>query len=131
MSKSYTWEEISQHNTEASCWVVLYDQVVDVTKFLHIHPGGLDPINDMGGRDITKMFETIGHSANALSTSQKYIIGTLDKTSSPPVIKRKEPTPGSQKPLSKFSVEEDPLVRKLKLGLIVIVMIFVSLYIFS
>ncbi len=131
MSQSYTWEEISRHKSDKSCWVVLYGNVLDVTEFLNLHPGGLDPINDMGGQNITSMFETIGHSPKALETSKKYIIGTLDKTSVPPVVQKKVPVAGSQKPLSKFSVEEDPLIWKLKVGLAAVVLVLISLYIYS
>ena len=33
--KEYSWEEISKHNTESSCWIVLHNRVFDVTPFLH------------------------------------------------------------------------------------------------
>lgn len=32
--KEYSWEEISTHNTESSCWIVLHNKVFDVTPFL-------------------------------------------------------------------------------------------------
>ncbi|KAH9599868.1 Cytochrome b5-like heme/steroid binding domain [Trypanosoma melophagium] len=85
----YKWEEIRQHNKDTDCWVVLYDRVLDVTKFLNEHPGGLDPINDLGGYDITNSFESIGHSSSALARSKEFIIGDLDKDAPPPVVQRK------------------------------------------
>ncbi|ESL05812.1 hypothetical protein TRSC58_06526 [Trypanosoma rangeli SC58] len=85
----YTWEEIRKHNKDTDCWVVLYDRVLDVTKFLSEHPGGLDPINDLGGFDITNSFESIGHSSRALSLSKEFIVGDLHPDSKPPVVKRK------------------------------------------
>jgi len=32
--KEYTWTEISTHNTESSCWIVLHNKVFDITSFL-------------------------------------------------------------------------------------------------
>ncbi|EAN94763.1 putative cytochrome b5 [Trypanosoma cruzi] len=85
----YAWEEIRKHNTDKDCWVVLYGRVLDVTKFLSQHPGGIDPINDLGGYDITNSFESIGHSSRALVLSKEFIVGDLDKDSKPPVVEPK------------------------------------------
>ena len=86
----YTWEEIRKHNKDTDCWVVLYGNVLDVTKFLADHPGGLDPINDLGGYDITNQFEAIGHSKRATTIHQTLAIGKVDPTSVPPKVIRKE-----------------------------------------
>lgn len=82
--KTYTWDEIKQHRSEKDCWVVLHDKVLDVTQFLNEHPGGLDPLNDMAGEDITSSFESIGHSSYALVKSKSFIVGTLDPSCKPP-----------------------------------------------
>lgn len=74
----FSWEEISKHNNEDDCWVVMYDKVLDVTKFLNEHPGGLDPIKDMACQDITSSFESIGHTSTALVKSKTFIIGRID-----------------------------------------------------
>ncbi|KPI85013.1 putative cytochrome b5 [Leptomonas seymouri] len=74
----YSWDEIAKHNTEEDCWVVMYDKVLDVSKFLNEHPGGLDPLKDMATQDITSSFESIGHSSTALVKSKTFIIGRID-----------------------------------------------------
>lgn len=74
----FSWEEIAKHNNENDCWVVMYDKVLDVTKFLNEHPGGLDPIKDMACQDITSSFESIGHTSTALVKSKTMIIGRID-----------------------------------------------------
>ena len=38
--KEYTADEVAQHNKESDCWVIVNDEVLDVTKFLPDHPGG-------------------------------------------------------------------------------------------
>lgn len=85
----YTWEEIRKHNKDTDCWVVLYGKVLNVTSFLNDHPGGLDPINDLGGYDITNQFEAIGHSKRAVPIYESLAIGKLDPTSVPPKVERK------------------------------------------
>ncbi|KPA76986.1 putative mitochondrial cytochrome b5 [Leptomonas pyrrhocoris] len=74
----YSWDEIAKHSTEDDCWVVMYDKVLDVTKFLNEHPGGLDPLKDMAAQDITSSFESIGHTSTALVKSKTFIIGRTD-----------------------------------------------------
>lgn len=74
---SYTWEEIQKHTADDDCWVVMYDKVLDVSKWIHEHPGGLDPIKDMAGMDITSSFESIGHTSTALVGSKAMIIGKV------------------------------------------------------
>ncbi len=36
----YSWEEIQAHNTFRSCWLVVKNEVFDVTSFLDDHPAG-------------------------------------------------------------------------------------------
>lgn len=78
---TYTWEEIKKHNSDTDCWVVLYDSVLDVTEFLNEHPGGLDPLVDQAGCDITNSFESIGHTSTALAKSKSFIVGRVDSAS--------------------------------------------------
>ena len=32
--KKYSWEEVAQHNTADSLWVVIHGEVYDITEFL-------------------------------------------------------------------------------------------------
>lgn len=123
----YTWEEIRKHNTDKDCWVVLYDDVLDVTKFLNDHPGGLDPINDLGGYNITNSFESIGHSEFAIKKTKEYIIGKLDPNSTEPKVQRKVSAGGQQASLQDFKTfkaKNDPTagLKKIVLAIIVILL---------
>ncbi|MBA0556322.1 hypothetical protein Golob_026432 [Gossypium lobatum] len=44
LTKLYTMEEASQHNTKDDCWVVIDGKVYDVTPYLDEHPGGDDVV---------------------------------------------------------------------------------------
>lgn len=125
----YTWEEIRRHNTDKDCWVVLYGKVLDVTAFLNHHPGGLDPINDLGGYDITNSFESIGHTTFAEEKSQKFIIGKVDPNSKPPVVKRKDVV--DNKPINKFQVQQAgplPVIKKAVAAFLVVYLVWVFLF---
>jgi cytochrome b involved in lipid metabolism len=106
--KLFTWEEIRKHNKDTDCWVVMYGKVVDITKFLSTHPGGLDPINDMGGFDLTNQFEARGHSEKADRIWRKHVIGRVDPNSVPPKVVPKAPRGG----LADKPVVADPKAKK-------------------
>eukprot|EP00941_MAST-03F_sp_MAST-3F-sp1_P004266 g4266.t1 len=52
-------EELKQHNSEGSCWVVLYGKVYDFTDFLEDHPAGPDAILHLGGSDGTDRYQDV------------------------------------------------------------------------
>merc|ERR1719161_2456120 len=52
-------EEVAKHTTKASCWVILHENVLDVTTFLKDHPGGELAILTFGGKDATEEFDMI------------------------------------------------------------------------
>jgi cytochrome b involved in lipid metabolism len=92
--KLYGWDEIMKHTTERSCWIVLNGNVVDVTDWLPLHPGGVDTIAEMGGRDVTNMFQAVsahGRSARADTEWKRRVIGKVDPTSVRPPPKAAGP----------------------------------------
>lgn len=103
----YTWDEIKKHDKEDDCWVVMNDKVLNVSEFLNVHPGGLDPIKDMAGMDITSSFESIGHSSTAVVRSKAMIVGKLDPTC-------QKPKPVSSTPAPKWSETDVNELRNFK-----------------
>merc|ERR1719198_333646 len=55
----YTMEEVAKHTSKSDCWVVVADQVLNVTKFLSEHPGGELAILTFAGKDATEEFNMI------------------------------------------------------------------------
>ncbi|KAF2791382.1 hypothetical protein K505DRAFT_363876 [Melanomma pulvis-pyrius CBS 109.77] len=59
MAKVFDYAEVAQHNTAASCWVILYGNVYDVTDFIPEHPGGAKVILQLAGSDATEEYDPI------------------------------------------------------------------------
>ncbi|CAG8567355.1 12120_t:CDS:2 [Ambispora gerdemannii] len=57
--KAYTLADVSKHNKDSDCWVVVNGQVLDVTKFLPDHPGGKKAILLYAGRDASEEFNML------------------------------------------------------------------------
>merc|ERR1719420_2941504 len=55
----FTLEEVAKHTTKQDCWVVVNGEVLDVTKFLPEHPGGVLAIMTFAGKDATHEFNMI------------------------------------------------------------------------
>ncbi|CAD0197608.1 unnamed protein product [Chrysodeixis includens] len=57
-----TANEVKRHHTRRSVWMVIHNEVYDVTSFVNEHPGGEDPLLDAAGLDATIAFYDVGHS---------------------------------------------------------------------
>jgi len=73
----FTKEDVSKHNQPDDCWIIIEDNVYDVTKFLDDHPGGRDILLECAGTDCTTDFRDVGHSVDARNYLIKYKIGVL------------------------------------------------------
>ena len=93
MTKEFTLEEVSKHNTAEDCWIVLGEpgekKVYDITKFLDDHPGGPEIVLDKAGEDAHTEFEDIGHSLDARDQLKELLKGSL-KEDPEEVAKAKE-----------------------------------------
>lgn len=72
-------EEIAFHNREEDCWIILHDDVIDVTHFMKEHPGGMKPLLKYAGRDCTASFLHVHHSKRAIALMQPFIIGKIKR----------------------------------------------------
>ncbi|OCH90591.1 hypothetical protein OBBRIDRAFT_754729 [Obba rivulosa] len=68
MSRRWSLQEVAQHDTSSSCWVIIRTKVYDVTTFLSVHPGGADIILRHAGLDVTVEYESI-HQPHTLERS--------------------------------------------------------------
>ena len=80
--KIYTINEVRMHNREDDCWIIIENDVYNLTEFLYKHPGGKNVLFENAGKDVTENFEAQGHSEIARDILQTYLIGTIDICSS-------------------------------------------------
>lgn len=60
ITQNVSIEELSKHNTiDNRVWVSVNQKVYDLTDFLHQHPGGAKIIMKYGGKDATKIFNSL------------------------------------------------------------------------
>tara|TARA_Y100000816_G_C26004788_1_gene525097 strand:- start:84 stop:332 length:249 start_codon:yes stop_codon:yes gene_type:complete len=76
--KFYSIEEISKHNTENECWVIIKNEVYNVTDFLDEHPGGKKAIMLYAGKDATEEYEMIHNPSIIKKYGKDYHIGRLN-----------------------------------------------------
>jgi cytochrome b involved in lipid metabolism len=77
-------ETVAEHGVADNCWLVINNNVYNLTDFVVSHPGGKAIIEGCG-KDATQLFETrpmgsgTPHSDRARSILEKYYIGSLKK----------------------------------------------------
>lgn len=83
MAKTYTFEEVQQHRSTDSCWVVLYGNVYDVTAFLPNHPGGSKAILQLAGTDATEEYDPIHPPGTLDDLPPEAKLGAFDASTLP------------------------------------------------
>jgi 4-hydroxysphinganine ceramide fatty acyl 2-hydroxylase len=76
----YTASDVSQHNSESSCWITHRGKVLNVTNFLMDHPGGEEFILKYAGRDVEDAMKDVEehvHSESAYDMLDEFLIGRL------------------------------------------------------
>jgi cytochrome b involved in lipid metabolism len=77
--KKFTKEDVAKHDKKDDCWIIIDNNVCDITKFLDEHPGGPQILIMYAGKDCTEDFVDIGHSNDAIELMKKYKIGEIDE----------------------------------------------------
>lgn len=70
--------EVSDHDSEESCWAIIDEVVYDLTEWLPRHPGGREAIAQLCGQDGTALFEgRHGDDLAAQNQLERFAIGPL------------------------------------------------------
>ena len=91
-SNAISVEEVSKHNAAEDCWLVIDNEIWDLTEFATEHPGGSAIIFKYAGRDATQPYNEI-HSSSTLKDNldpSKHV-GTLDTATITPEWTRPPP----------------------------------------
>ncbi|XP_063730016.1 cytochrome b5 [Eleginops maclovinus] len=75
--KYFRLSEIEEQNSFKSTWIIINNNVYDVTKFLEEHPGGEEVLREQAGGNATESFEDVGHSSDAREMAHDMMIGEL------------------------------------------------------
>ncbi|KAL5480695.1 hypothetical protein ACEPAI_9635 [Sanghuangporus weigelae] len=87
----FTLEAVAQHHSSKSCWVIIRNEVYDVTGFLSSHPGGANIILKYAGKDATEAYEPI-HPPSAIADNTPPVkhLGSLDAGSAHAISQAKK-----------------------------------------
>jgi len=81
VSINLSLSEISKHNKNVDCWLIINNKVYDISSYLNIHPGGASTITAYCGKDGTKGFADkdrgTPHSNRADSLLNNYYLGDV------------------------------------------------------
>lgn len=83
--------EISKHNIQSDCWMLINGKVYDITNYFGIHPGGSGVMDATCGKDATSAYNTkdpystssstsSAHSSGAVGLLGNYFIGNFNQT---------------------------------------------------
>ncbi|KAH8673219.1 cytochrome b5-like heme/steroid binding domain-containing protein [Ilyonectria robusta] len=75
--RSFTLQEVAEHDGEYDPYMVIRNKVYDCTSFLKKHPGGKEVLLEVAGTDATEAYEEVGHSEEADEKLERLYIGEL------------------------------------------------------
>lgn len=75
--KEFTEEEVSTHNTEQDCWVIINGIVYNLTKFMSNHPGGKQSILNVAGKDGSDVFNAAHQNGPQKFVLKMFKVGVL------------------------------------------------------
>ncbi|KAI1654353.1 acyl-CoA dehydrogenase NM domain-like protein [Daldinia decipiens] len=93
MSKTFSKSDVASHNKGDSLWIVVDDDVYDLTKFQDEHPGGKKILTRVAGKDASKQFWKYHNEGILKKYKPSLQIGSLDTKPKP----KSEPTPEPSK----------------------------------
>ncbi|KAI4834535.1 hypothetical protein E4T44_08736, partial [Aureobasidium sp. EXF-8845] len=108
MSGTYSKADVQSHNKPDNLWIIVDDDVYDMTKFQEEHPGGKKIIQRVAGKDASKQFWKY-HNEGILKKYQKQLqVGSLDsKAQAAPPTPPATPPPAAKK--QKEVVKPEPV----------------------
>ena len=77
-NKAYSLTEIGKHDFDGDCWLIINNNVYNVTAYISSHPGGTAILENCG-KDATELFNAKPHSQNAKNLLETYLVGQLEQ----------------------------------------------------
>ncbi|KAL2040263.1 hypothetical protein N7G274_007166 [Stereocaulon virgatum] len=106
MSKTFSKDEVAGHKTKDDLWVLVDEDVYDLTKFQHEHPGGQKILTRVAGKDASKQFWKYHNEGILKKFKPQLQIGSLDsKKQATPPTPPATPPPEEKKAKAQNKVE--------------------------
>ncbi|KAH0370519.1 acyl-CoA dehydrogenase NM domain-like protein, partial [Aureobasidium melanogenum] len=109
MSGTYSKADVQSHNKADNLWIIVDEDVYDLTKFQEEHPGGKKILQRVAGKDASKQFWKY-HNESILKKYQKQLqVGSLDsKAKAAPPTPPATPPPAAKKEKEIVKPEAEP-----------------------
>ncbi|KAN0102238.1 putative acyl-CoA dehydrogenase [Hyaloscypha variabilis] len=109
MAKTFTQADVAAHNKPNDLYIVVDEDVYDLTKFQDEHPGGKKILTRVAGKDASKQFWKYHNEGILKKYKSKLLVGSLDtkKASVAPPAEEKK---AEQKQLVKPQAESGAVV---------------------
>ncbi|KAL2814308.1 acyl-CoA dehydrogenase/oxidase [Aspergillus granulosus] len=78
MAKTFTKDDVASHNKPDNLWIIVDDDVYDLTKFQDEHPGGKKILTRVAGKDASKQFWKYHNDGILKKYQSKLQVGSLD-----------------------------------------------------
>ena len=74
----YTRDEVHKHNKKNDCWIIINENIYNLTNFQNKHPGGSRIINIHSGQDASEVFNAFHKEFDKVNKYSKlYLIGKV------------------------------------------------------
>ncbi|OBT61227.1 hypothetical protein VE03_08701 [Pseudogymnoascus sp. 23342-1-I1] len=83
MSKVFSQSDVAAHSKSDDIWIIINNDVFDVTKFQDTHPGGKKVMQGVGGKDATKKFQKYHRDAILNKYREELQIGSVKVETKP------------------------------------------------
>lgn len=80
---TYSLDEIAEHDQPDDCWIIIQDNVYDLSKWVKFHPGGHLPLENMAGHDATDAFENYHPNYVYTKKLPNFLIGRVKSSTKP------------------------------------------------
>ncbi|KRX03468.1 Cytochrome b5-like heme/steroid binding domain [Pseudocohnilembus persalinus] len=81
----YSYDEVSQHKTYDSLWVIINEYVYDLSKFAALHPAGRNVLLEYSGQDVTELFNQFHPPSVLHKYHDKLCIGKVKDLRTKPI----------------------------------------------
>ncbi|KAK1574199.1 acyl-CoA dehydrogenase domain-containing protein [Colletotrichum navitas] len=104
MSKTFSTSDVAAHNKPEDLYIIVDEDVYDLTKFQDDHPGGKKILQRVAGKDASKQFWKYHNEGILKKYKAKLLVGSLDSKAQPVEAAPAASAPVPKKAASKKAV---------------------------